>query len=255
MTEPLEISPGLQVRGVTPPVALGHIKLLVFGMDSAMLYPGAEELATACAGAGMVVNQSIGEVADGAEKQNRLIAACHTLNIGTARALVVGRAASDLPMMMVAGVSVAFMAPPAVAAAATIVVASGALDRLLKVVTLAADTGPVELDLSVLDTLVNHNPVKFKKFALLFIDSIETVLAEIDTGMATGNLPTLMGMGHRAKSTAKNIGAEAFSMQCLRLEQTARADDLAGALVIAAGLRPQFETIREAILLRLSTAS
>ena len=243
------------MRGATVPLAMGHIKLLVFGMDSAMLYPGAEELTEACTAAGIVVDQAIGEVTDGAEKQRLLIEACQRLNIGTERALVVGRAASDVPMMMVAGMSVAFMAPPAVAAAATIVMTTGALDRVLTVVTLAAERGPVELDLSVLDTLVNHDPVKFKKFALLFIDSIETVLREVDTGIATGHLPTLMGMGHRAKSTAKNIGAEAFSAQCLRLEQAARAEDLAGALLIASSLRPQFETIREAILLRLAISN
>ena len=254
MTELLEISPGLQVRGFTPPVALGHIKLLVFGMDSAMLYPGAEELAVACAAAGIVVNQTIGETTDGTEKQGLLVEACQRLNVGTERAMVVGRSISDLPMMMVAGVSVAFMAPLAVAATATIVITSGAVDRVLSVVTLAAEQGPVELDLSVLETLVNHDPVKFKKFALLFIDSIETVLNEIDAGIATKNLSTLMGMGHRAKSTAKNIGAEAFSTQCLRLEQTARAEDIEAALQIAAGLRPQFESIREAILQRLASS-
>jgi HPt (histidine-containing phosphotransfer) domain-containing protein len=254
MTELLDISPGLQARGFTPPLALGHIKLLVFGMDSAMLYPGAEELAAACAAAGIVVNQTIGETTDGLEKQGLLVAECQRLNIGTERAMVIGRAASDVPMMMVAGVSVAFMAPLAVAASASIVVTSGALDRVLQVVTLAKKQGPVELDLSVLDTLVNHDPVKFKKFALLFIDSIETVLTEIDAGIASKNLSTLMGMGHRAKSTAKNIGAEAFSTQCLRLEQTAREQDLDTALQIAAGLRPQFETIREAILRRLASS-
>ncbi len=251
----VDIAPGLQVRGAFVPVPLRQTKLLVFGMDSALLYPGAQELAEACASVGMVVDMAIGESPHGEEKRRLLIEACQRLHIGTEQTLAVGRATSDLPMMAISGVSIAFMATADVAAAATIVVASGSLERALSVLSLPSAKTLTTLDLSVLETLVNHDPVKFKTFALLFIDSIETVLQEIDSAISAQDLPTLMGMGHRAKSTAKSIGADAFSEQCLRLEQTARARDLPAALEIAMGLRPQFETICEAIRQRLSLSA
>jgi HPt (histidine-containing phosphotransfer) domain-containing protein len=255
MNSVTEIAPGLQVRGMRPPIALDQIKLLVFGMDSAMLYPGAQELADACSNAGIGVNMTIGEATHGLEKQRLLLEACLNLNIEPQFVMVVGRATSDLPMIAIAGISIAFMASSDVAAAATLIVGSGSLDRALSALVLPATKGAKDLDLSVLETLVNHDPVKFKKFALLFIDSIETVLLEIDSGIATLDMPKLMGMGHRAKSTAKNIGAEGFSSQCLLLEQTARTGDLTAAIKIAQGLRPQFNTIREAILRRLTLSA
>jgi len=237
-------------------MALNGFKLLSFGMDSALLYPGAEELVDACKAAGMTIDLALGEIADGAEKLRSLHTACARLGVFPGQAVVVGRATSDLAILDVAGLSVAFMAPPAVASQAMVEIGSGVgLDQLLKVVTLATASGHAVLDLSVLETLVNHDATKFRKFALLFISSIDTVLTEVDTAIATDNLPLLMAMGHRAKSTALNIGAEAFSKQCLQLEQLARAQDRPAALQIARELRPGFEIIRLAIEQRLAISA
>ena len=255
MTEAIHVSPGLRVCGTALPVPLGTFKLLVFGMDSALLYPGAEALSDACANAGMVVNRRIGETSDGLEKQTLLLEACKTLHIQPASAVVVGRAASDLPMMKLAGLAVAFMASAEVAAAAQVVVSSGGLDRVLGIVSLPTPLGLAELDLSVLDAMVNHDEAKFRKFALLFMDSVEEVLKTVDGAIASAHLPTLMAMGHRAKSTAKNVGAEKFSDCCLRMEQAARAEDLPGTLRLAQSLRPQFEVICSAIMQRLGRSA
>ncbi len=107
------------------------------------------------------------------------------------------------------------------------------------------------LDLSVLDTLANHDAAKLRKFSMLFIASLEDVLAQIDDGLARGDLALLGAMGHRAKSTALNIGATGFAAQCLLLEQTATAQDAAATTALAHTLRPMFLPIRAALLQHL----
>ena len=104
------------------------------------------------------------------------------------------------------------------------------------------------LDLSALQDLANNDPAKVRKFALLFIKSLEDVLGQIDRAMAENDLNLLGSMGHRAKSTALNIGAAEFSEQCRLLEHSARAQDAQTAMAIARGLRPRFETIQAALL-------
>ena len=256
MTPALEIEPGLAVRGFTPPLSLGEYKLLAFGMGSAFLYPGTEELVSACRAAGMAINTDVGETDDSAEKLNLLLAACSSLGISPAQAVVVGRAERDLEILSVAGLSVAFMASPAVASQAMVELSSeGSMDQILKVVSLAVAVGPVVLDLSVLEALVNHDATKFRKFALLFISSIDTVLTEVDAAIAQNNLPLLVAMGHRAKSTARNIGAEAFANQCALLESLGRAQYEYAALQVARDMRPAFEIIRLAIEQRLASSA
>jgi len=115
--------------------------------------------------------------------------------------------------------------------------------------------GPVsasDLDLSVLERMVGHDPAKFRKFARLFLESAEDVLAQVDTAMGLGDLEALAGLGHRAKSTALNIGATGFSSQCLLLEQSALQGDAAVARATAGGLRPLLHGIRAAIDQRLA---
>jgi len=109
------------------------------------------------------------------------------------------------------------------------------------------------LDLSVLEKMVGNDPVKFKKFALLFISSLEDVLQQIDEAMTRIDLAALSAMGHRAKSTALNIGATGFSGQCRLLEQAAGAGDSARAMALAQSLRPLFLGIRDAIEDRLAS--
>ena len=109
-----------------------------------------------------------------------------------------------------------------------------------------------DLDLTVLDALVGHDAQKFRKFALLFLSSLDEVLQQVDSACASGDVAILGAMGHRAKSTALNIGAAKLSGMCLLLEQTAGAQDWAQSLAVAQGLRPVVEGIRTAIGMRLS---
>ncbi len=110
------------------------------------------------------------------------------------------------------------------------------------------------LDLSVLEKMVGGNAVKFKKFALLFVSSMTEVMAQIDAAVSSSDLTALAAMGHRAKSTARNVGATGLSEQCLLLETAAQAGETANALAIAQSIRPMFAAICTAIDLRLADA-
>jgi phosphoserine phosphatase len=82
---------------------------------------------------GRMVDQPWGDICDGAEKRTMLQQTCAQLGITTQQAIAVGDGANDLPMMGVAGLSVAYHAKPAVRAQANIAINQGGLDRLLEV--------------------------------------------------------------------------------------------------------------------------
>jgi phosphoserine phosphatase len=230
-----ELSPGLQVAGITPPLRLSDFKLIAFDMDSTLiniecvdeiadavgrkaevaamteaamhgeitdyktslrqrvallkgvtvaqmdqiyaerlrLNPGAAELVAACKQAGLkvllvsggfthftdrirdrlgidytranvldieagvltgrMVDQPWGDICDGAEKRTMLLETCAQLGIQPSEAIAMGDGANDLPMMGVAGLSVAYHAKPAVRKQANVRINSGGLDRLLAV--------------------------------------------------------------------------------------------------------------------------
>ncbi len=83
---------------------------------------------------GRLVDQPWGDICDGAEKRRMLLETCAALSIAPTRAIAVGDGANDLPMMAVAGLSVAYHAKPKVREAAQVAIDDGGLDRLLEVV-------------------------------------------------------------------------------------------------------------------------
>ncbi len=251
MTPTNEFAPGLFVRGFVPPIPLADFRLLAFGLDSALLYPGAEELVDACKSAGLQLEFALGEIAGAAEKRDRLQACCHNLGIGLAQVLYVGNAVSDIALLQLVGLGVAYRAAPEIADHAKVSIQSGGLDRVLTVLTQTTAETPPHLDLSVLDALVGNDASKFRKFAQLFMSSVGGVMAEVDTAIAEEDMPKLAAMGHRAKSTALNVGAHAFATQCIAMENTARLRDVAAALALAQGLRPLFDEIGRAFAQRL----
>ena len=229
-----EISPGLSVRGITPPLHLRDFKLIAFDMDSTLiniecvdeiadaagrkaevsaiteaamrgeitdfkqslrqrvallagvseehlrhvyrsrlrLNPGAAELVQACQAAGLKVllvsggftyfaerlrdrlaldfarsnqleivngqltgrmlDQSWGDICDGAMKKETLLRTCSLIGCSPAQAIAMGDGANDLEMMSVAGLSVAYRAKPKVRAQAKVAIDMGGLDRLLE---------------------------------------------------------------------------------------------------------------------------
>ena len=84
---------------------------------------------------GRLVDQCWGDICDGAEKRRTLLELASLMGISPKQAIAVGDGANDLPMMGVAGLSVAYHAKPTVRAQAHVAINQGGLDRLLEVVT------------------------------------------------------------------------------------------------------------------------
>lgn len=83
---------------------------------------------------GRLVDQSWGDICDGAEKRRTLLEVASLLDIEPRECIAVGDGANDLPMMGEAGLSVAYHAKPKVREQAMVAINQGGLDRLLDVV-------------------------------------------------------------------------------------------------------------------------
>ena len=83
---------------------------------------------------GRMVDQPWGDICDGDEKRRMLLQSCQQLGISPAKSIAMGDGANDLPMMGVAGLSVAYQAKPKVREQAMVAIHAGGLDRLLEVV-------------------------------------------------------------------------------------------------------------------------
>ena len=81
---------------------------------------------------GKMVDQRWGDICDGDEKRKMLLETCAQLGIKPEQAIAMGDGANDLPMMGVAGLSVAYHAKPKVRDQAMVAINSGGLDRLLE---------------------------------------------------------------------------------------------------------------------------
>ena len=84
---------------------------------------------------GRMLDQPWGDICDGEEKRRALLQTCEHLGISPKQSIAIGDGANDLPMMSVAGLSVAYHAKPRVREQAMVAINSGGLDRLLEVVT------------------------------------------------------------------------------------------------------------------------
>ena len=82
---------------------------------------------------GRMVDQPWGDICDSEEKRRMLLQTCAAIGIAPAQSIAVGDGSNDLPMMGVAGLSVAYHAKPAVRAKAMVAINEGGLDRLLEV--------------------------------------------------------------------------------------------------------------------------
>ena len=82
---------------------------------------------------GRMVDQDWGDICDGEEKKRMLLQTCERLGISPRQAIAVGDGANDLPMMGVAGLSVAYHAKPTVREQAMVAINEGGLDRLFEV--------------------------------------------------------------------------------------------------------------------------
>jgi phosphoserine phosphatase len=81
---------------------------------------------------GTLFDRPWGDIVDGAEKKRVLLEVCELMGISTEQAIAVGEGANDLPMMMAAGLSIAYHPKPAVREKALISIMSGGMDRALE---------------------------------------------------------------------------------------------------------------------------
>ena len=82
---------------------------------------------------GALVQQTWGDICDGAEKRRTLLEVASLLGIAPEQCIAIGDGANDLPMMGAAGLSVAYHAKPKVREQAMVAINQGGLDRLLEV--------------------------------------------------------------------------------------------------------------------------
>jgi len=85
---------------------------------------------------GSLVARPWGDIVDGAEKKRVVLEVCELLGIEPREAIAVGDGANDLPMMSVAGLSIAYHPKPAVREKAMISIMSGGMDRALELMRL-----------------------------------------------------------------------------------------------------------------------
>ena len=80
---------------------------------------------------GQLVPRPWGEIVDGAEKRRVLLEVAELMGIAPEQAIAVGDGANDLPMMGVAGLSIAYHPKPAVLQQAMLSITQGGMDRAL----------------------------------------------------------------------------------------------------------------------------
>ncbi len=109
----------------------------------------------------------------------------------------------------------------------------------------AGDAGVI--DLAVLTKIVRHNPENIRKYALMFVSSMRNTMAEVEATLAHADMVGVAALGHRAKSSARMVGAMGFADLCQALEQCKLAGDYDRACGIVAQMRPLPERLSEQI--------
>ena len=81
---------------------------------------------------GRLVDRPWGDIVDGNEKRRVVLEVCELMGIEAEQAIAVGDGANDLPMMAVAGLSIAYHPKPAVRELAMVSIMAGGMDRALE---------------------------------------------------------------------------------------------------------------------------
>ena len=71
-----------------------------------------------------------------------------------------------------------------------------------------------------------NDPIKVRKFALIFLESARETLAERDKAFIKDDAMTISQQGHKLKSSARAIGAIALAEKCEIIEKSGKVNDL-----------------------------
>ena len=105
------------------------------------------------------------------------------------------------------------------------------------------------LDVAALSLTFSNDPVKMRKYAQLFLDTARDGLAEMEQALALEDLKRLADLGHRTKSSALAVGANAFAILCLALEGLRHGGDLPQARALTSAMGPALARVAEQISL------
>ena len=105
------------------------------------------------------------------------------------------------------------------------------------------------LDVAALSLTFSNDPVKMRKYAQLFLDTARDGLAEMEQALALEDLKRLADLGHRTKSSALAVGANAFAALCLALEGLRHGGDLPQARALTSAMGPALARVAEQISL------
>lgn len=114
-----------------------------------------------------------------------------------------------------------------------------------------AGSRAVAVDLALLQEYVGNDPVDLQRFVQLGLDSLTQALAPVPRAAADHDLATLQASAHRAKSTARHLGAEAFADTCQALETAAQNGHGEDAVRLGAQVHAQLPHLQAALHLAL----
>jgi two-component system sensor histidine kinase/response regulator len=83
------------------------------------------------------------------------------------------------------------------------------------------------IDLSYLKQIAFDDPVKVRKFALIFLESAMETLAEMEKAFIKDDVKSISQQGHKLKSSARAIGATDLAEKCEIIEKAGKVNDLA----------------------------
>jgi HPt (histidine-containing phosphotransfer) domain-containing protein len=108
------------------------------------------------------------------------------------------------------------------------------------------------IDVDALALTFGGNPVKMRKYALLFLESASEAMVDLEAALAAGDNERLANLGHRLKSSARAVGAMGFANLCEALEAQRGADGNAEAQPVVVRLGELLVTLREHIELEVA---
>ena len=103
------------------------------------------------------------------------------------------------------------------------------------------------VDLALLEEYVGSDPEELARFVRLGLTSLQEALAPLPQALSDSDLATVKACGHRAKSTARHLGADAFGQACETLEHMARAGERAQSIALGHLVLQDFAAVQAAL--------